>query len=219
MNSKNLTITAFLILSLLIGCSNPEDEFQKAKKENTVNAYESFINEYPANAKVDSARMLMRQLQQDSLYQKALAENTIKGYEDFLILFPNSEKTDSVQSRIRALRPAQGRWVGNDIQFNVSADGNSITKLKSKLENSCSIIISARAAGFRQTFFFYKDIKIEGDSAFSFLNNDPPSQPNNYLKIEGKFSNPSEASGTFTLKKYGNNQLTGSTKWKAHPKK
>ena len=35
MNSKNLTITAFLILSLLIGCSNPEDEFQKAKKKKT----------------------------------------------------------------------------------------------------------------------------------------------------------------------------------------
>ena len=60
MNSKNLTITTFLILSLLIGCSNPEDEFQKAKKENTVNAYESFINEYPANARQSLPKSISR---------------------------------------------------------------------------------------------------------------------------------------------------------------
>ncbi|MBA7572907.1 hypothetical protein ES708_14694 [subsurface metagenome] len=173
---KFFSLTSFIILALIIGCSNPEKAFQEAKNENTINAYEKFIKEFPKSVKVDSAMV-----------------------------------------RIMALRPVQGKWVGNDIEFNISSDGIKITKLESKLENSASIILIVQTSAYRETQFLFDNIDIQNDGSFDFIKTDSYSQST--LKIEGNFTSSTEASGTFTFKNYGYDKLNGSTTWKAHPVK
>ena len=177
-NMKAKPVLVFILLSaLIVGCSNPEKAFQKAKAENTIQSYELFLEKFPESAEANSA---------------------MKG--------------------IRALRPETGTWTGNDIQFNVSPEGTSLSVQNSKLDNTTSVITTSRTTGYTMNNFIYEEIQIQEDGSFSHIQMDASGGTSGgYIKIEGRFSSPSLASGTFTLKDYGRDQVNGSTDWEASP--
>jgi hypothetical protein len=149
-------------------------------------------------------------------FEKAKNENTINAYEGFMAEFPETNYVDSALIEVRKLRPVQGVWKGDDIQFNVSSDGKMITVENSTLEESTSMMIVAYTRNFKQTIFLYDSIPINNDGDFKLIIDDPYSQSSN-LTIIGNFTSPSEASGKFILSNYGTNKLKGSTEWKATP--
>ena len=121
--------------------------------------------------------------------------------------------------KIRALRPEQGNWIGNDIIFNVSSDGEKISQVNSNLKHLSSVIISVQTNAYRETHYIYETIRIREDGSFDFKKTNKYLQSGNLLRIVGKFTSSSEASGTFTFTNYGQDKLNGSTTWKAYPVK
>ena len=220
MKTKIISLAAFMVFALFIGCSNPERAYQKAKDENTIEAYKEFVEKFPESEKVDSAKTKIRELRHESAYKKAKNENTIKAYEEFIKEFPESEKVDSFKMKLRALRPEQGKWIGNNIQFNVSQDGKAINKQNSSLENTCSVIIKVFTRGYSMEIYIYEEVEIKDDGSFYIKEQKKGGiSRSGFLTINGKFDSTSTVSGIFTLTDYGEDKLKGSTKWKAYPKK
>ena len=251
---KTTLLVNVLVLLLLGGCSNPEKAFQKAKGENTIDAYDKFLIKHSDGDRSQEAKDLICSLAYDDAlqentiaafneyletympgdlfvqktilnicslkFEEAKSMNTVGAYEAFIKECPESLEAETAAIKARELRPVAGTWLGNDIQFNVSLDGKSIWKTNSKLENTCSITLKIRTAGYSMQLFLQNEIQISNHGSFSLKYLDSSyDSPSGYVSIEGEFSSPTEASGTFSFTDFGRNQINGSTNWRANPKK
>ncbi|NQU34891.1 MAG: hypothetical protein HQ521_16815 [Bacteroidetes bacterium] len=87
MKTNFIKVLPCIILLLLIGCSNPEGAFQEAMQENSIQALETFINDYP-----DSEFTLRASNIIDSLkFVDIKKRNSIIAYEKFIFNYPESE--------------------------------------------------------------------------------------------------------------------------------
>ena len=102
MKTKVILHPILIVFALLLGCSNPERAFQKAKEENTIAAYELYIRKYPNDTLfVKSAK--------DSVYTLAfnevLQKNTIDAFTEYLSKYkPDSifvQKTNEYLSSLK----------------------------------------------------------------------------------------------------------------------
>lgn len=91
MNKITLILLALLLLS---GCQSTD--FNNAQQANTVEAYDTFLNQYPDNGKASEyqqkAKALREQLLATAAYKIALAENTVDGYKTFLEKYPDAKE-------------------------------------------------------------------------------------------------------------------------------
>lgn len=94
-------IATLIVFTLFIlNCQSIEDKWEKVKKENTIEAYQRFIEtnpdnkfEYLAKHKIDSLRFT---LVKDS--------NSVKSYKNFIKLYPNSYYYNEAQDSIVSLK-------------------------------------------------------------------------------------------------------------------
>jgi hypothetical protein len=94
-NLFGLTIIAILLIS----CSSPESEFQKAKEKNSIQAFDEFIKKYPESSLVNEAEKLIYLISFDNTKDT----NTIEAFEEFLRKYPIGEFTDSAKQCIYIL--------------------------------------------------------------------------------------------------------------------
>lgn len=92
-------IQLILISLFLLTCSNPEEDFQKAKQKNTIEAYEKFLIDYPKSDFVDATRQHLMRLK----YNKADSICTVEAYEKFIKLYPNTELSLQAKEKIYLL--------------------------------------------------------------------------------------------------------------------
>ena len=239
-----------MLVLLIAGCSNPENDFEKAQQVNTIASYQEFLTKHPdstfltkkAKRIIDSLAFnealsintpegfkdYIEMYSPDSSfiekaterlcdlnYQDAKKENTIRAYTDFINQYPNCPKTDSARIKINDLRPRPGTWKGNDIEFNIPPDRIKISSNNSRLENACSVILTANTTSFTSMNFLYEDIMIEDDGSFSIKHDDQSYTQSGNITFQGKFTSPTTASGKFIFNDYGSNQLNGTIEWKA----
>ena len=84
----------FVIITLLIySCSNPEKDFNKAKQENSEEAYNEFIAKHPGSELINEAEKALRLC----AFNNALKEKNIESISKFLKKYPSSEYAEKAQ--------------------------------------------------------------------------------------------------------------------------
>jgi len=79
-----------------------EQEYKKAEKENTIQAFEEFLKKYPKGEYSRSARGHLALL----YFQRAAKEDTISAYEDYIARFPDSRlRPEAVRKLMKMLEP------------------------------------------------------------------------------------------------------------------
>jgi len=73
--------------------------FRKAKKDDTINALEKFLDRYPAGRHAGAARLRL----EDLYFQKAEITGTVKSFEKFLDRFPAGRHASAVHSKLEEL--------------------------------------------------------------------------------------------------------------------
>ena len=74
-------------------------EFCMARKANTVEAYQQFIDNHPASRETLEAKQLRNAL----AYKQAESANTISAYEEFIRNYPSGKESDMAQGKIYTL--------------------------------------------------------------------------------------------------------------------
>ena len=80
---------AFIVLCVvivLLSCSSPESDFEKAKQTNTIEAYQRFISKYPENSLSKDAVALRDRL----AFENVKKSNSITSLELFIKDYPNN---------------------------------------------------------------------------------------------------------------------------------
>lgn len=94
-----LVSIAIFYLTMIIGCATLESKFNMAKKEDTIFAYEKFLNELPEGEIEEKARLRLEEL----YFEKVKSESSLPGYAEFLREFPDGKFIGEVKSRLKSL--------------------------------------------------------------------------------------------------------------------
>ena len=108
MKLKKRIIFSLLVVELcFFACRLSEEQaYQKAEKENTIQAFEEFLKKYPKGEYSRSARGHLALL----YFQKAAKEDTISAYEDYIARFPDSRlRPEAVRKLMKMLEPEINR--------------------------------------------------------------------------------------------------------------
>jgi len=100
---KKSMLFLILFLIILISCSNPEKEFTKVQKRNTIEAYKKFIKKYPDCEFINKAKAELENLE----YENAQKINTVNSFEIFLSKYPESKYKVEILNSIEKLEFAQ----------------------------------------------------------------------------------------------------------------
>lgn len=118
-------------------------------------------------------------------------------------------------------RPAAGAWVGEQITFNVSPDGSTITKEGSTLDEGAAIIVRVtvdrnRAGVSGVTRYVYDEVPIDA-GAFTYTKDGS----NGTFEVSGRFWTSDSAGGGFQLSEeirvsaFRTSRVSGSGDWTA----
>jgi len=94
----------FLTLMLfLIGCDRQGAQWEQAQQEDTVAAYQSFVERYPDSPESQEARNRIQALRAERAWTDARQRNTAEAYRGFLEQFPDAAMSQEAQTRLQTL--------------------------------------------------------------------------------------------------------------------
>ena len=85
-------------------CSSANKEWANATAQNTVAAYQSFLNRHQGDAHALDARQRIAALQDDSTWGTAQAGNSMDSYQQYLQSEPNGAHAQAAREKIAALQ-------------------------------------------------------------------------------------------------------------------
>jgi tetratricopeptide (TPR) repeat protein len=91
-----------LIMIVTLSCNNSGKEYQNAVTENTIQAYEKFLEKYPNSQFAEDARNKIISME----YAIADSINTIEEYNHFIKKYPDCEYAGEVKKRIMSMEYA-----------------------------------------------------------------------------------------------------------------
>ena len=97
--NKKLLVSLFLCIFVFFSCSAGKKDWENAKSENTIEAYESFLEVHPKGKYADSANAAIEEL----IWQSTLKDNIINGYESYLKTYPQGKYAESANNKIKEL--------------------------------------------------------------------------------------------------------------------
>lgn len=101
MKSSVILVCALIGLSLCLGgCSRRQQDWEAARKANTPEAYETFLQKYPEGEFTAQAQASARELEETRDWQNAVAANTAAAYQEFLRVHPDGRMSDDARIRI-----------------------------------------------------------------------------------------------------------------------
>ena len=95
---------SILLVLILFNCESPESEFEKTKKENTIEAYNNFIQKYPTDTLVNLATIQITRLEFEKFSEKPTLEELLKYIEKY----PNSNYLDSAKQKLLTVNDYEG---------------------------------------------------------------------------------------------------------------
>jgi cell division septation protein DedD len=105
-------------LTLLVGCSRAQLDWQAAQQAGTAQAYGVFVARHPGSELAGVARQRIAQLTEEALWQQAARTNTAAAYQDYLAKYPNGSWSQDARIRMEsrslaaqppfAVQPQQG---------------------------------------------------------------------------------------------------------------
>ncbi len=88
-----------ILILCICSCGNPEKEFSEAKKRNTVESYQTFLNKYSESEFAAQAKKELENLEYKIVYDS----NSIMEYKNFLDKYPDSDFVDQVKEKLANL--------------------------------------------------------------------------------------------------------------------
>jgi len=109
---NGLILLLLLALAMVVaaGCASQSTNWEKSAEENTIAAYEAYLQKYPHGEFADEARTRIRRTR----YQQAQATNTIEAFEEFLQDYPNGADANQASVKLESLFYGQARAEKSD---------------------------------------------------------------------------------------------------------
>jgi hypothetical protein len=99
MKKKTLSVLLLFSLVVVFSCNREQNDFEKAKKENTVQAFEEFVLKYPDSEFAASAKAKIDSLQ----YEAVISENNLESYREFIQSHPDHPLALDAKQRMEPL--------------------------------------------------------------------------------------------------------------------
>jgi hypothetical protein len=87
----------------LASCSSASSDWKKASTENTVSAYQNFVDAHPKDEHVAEAQAMILQMQDDGRWLEAQRSATTETYQQYLQQFPKGTHVQAAQDAITAI--------------------------------------------------------------------------------------------------------------------
>ncbi len=104
----------------LAACSSPNADWNKASAQNTVAAYQRFIQRHPDDARVQQARNRIDTLKDEQAWGAAKSAATVDAYQQYLQRYPDGAHAADAQSGITTLEQSSA-WQSAQSAGTVSA--------------------------------------------------------------------------------------------------
>jgi hypothetical protein len=98
--------TAMLAAALLVACGSVQEDWNKASAQNTVAAYQDFLNQHPSTNLAVQAQSRIHALQDDQAWMRAQNTDTVEAFRRYLGSQPNGAHVGESQARITAFERA-----------------------------------------------------------------------------------------------------------------
>ena len=98
------------IIAALFLIFHPWPHYQVASFQDSVSAYQGFVNRFPQSEYVPAARERIRVLQEEDVWRAAVDENGIASYRGYIRVYPDGKHLDAAKQRTTEL--ADGIWKG-----------------------------------------------------------------------------------------------------------
>jgi len=100
-------VLALAILMLSAGCGGRQADWEAARKADSADAYQQFLQRYPDGDFTSQAKARIEDLKEEADWKAALATDTAAGYQQFLGLHPDGARADEARIRVENLNLAQ----------------------------------------------------------------------------------------------------------------
>lgn len=107
MNKTTLIALIMVALVLASGCSRRQQEWETARRADTVEAYQQFLRTFPDGEFTSQAQARVRELQEADDWQNAMRADTAEAYQAFLNRHPQGRMADEARIRIGNFALAQ----------------------------------------------------------------------------------------------------------------
>lgn len=101
---KSFLVLCVISAGVLAACSSPNADWQKANQQNSVAAYQQFIQQHPNDARVEQARNRINALKDEQAWATAQSANTLDGYQQYLQQEPNGMHAADAQDKVTGLQ-------------------------------------------------------------------------------------------------------------------
>lgn len=101
---KSFLVLCVIMAGALAACSSPNADWQKANQQNTVAAYQQFIQQHPSDARVEQARNRINALNDEQAWNTAKTANTLDAYQQYLQQEPNGMHAADAQDKVNGLQ-------------------------------------------------------------------------------------------------------------------
>ena len=88
----------------LAACSSPNADWNQASAQNTVAAYQSFIQRHPGDPRVQQARNRIEALKDGQAWYAAKSAGTVEAYQQYLQQYPDGAHASDAQNGITTLK-------------------------------------------------------------------------------------------------------------------
>jgi len=103
---KSFLVLCVITAGMLAACSSPNADWQKATQQNSVAAYQQFIQQHPNDARAEQARNRINALQDEQAWNTAKSANTLDSYQQYLQQEPNGMHAADAQDKVNGLQQA-----------------------------------------------------------------------------------------------------------------
>ncbi len=107
MNRNVLVALMVVSLAMACGCSRRQQEWETARRADTVEAYQRFLGSFPDGEFASQAQARVRELREADDWQKAMRADTAEAYQAFLNQHPQGRMADEARIRIGNFALAQ----------------------------------------------------------------------------------------------------------------
>ena len=101
---KSFLVLCVIMAGALAACSSPNADWQRAATQNTVAAYQQFIQQHPNDARVEQARNRINALNDEAAWTTAQNANSLDGFQQYLQQEPNGMHAADAQDKVNALQ-------------------------------------------------------------------------------------------------------------------
>jgi hypothetical protein len=106
--SRATLMTAMVAMALMVtACSGRQQQWETARRADTLEAYQNFLQTYPDGEFASQAQARVRELQESTDWQKAMQTDTADAYQQFVNQHPQGRMADEARIRLGNFALAQ----------------------------------------------------------------------------------------------------------------